>query len=162
MEIYIDHLKEYSLLQGLMQTLPKVDPYTTLVINVSPDYSSTVAMQIAHYLSDEGKMLDLFELDVPYPGEGKDFYLLKFIKEFEKHIPKYKKVILCEAAVLSGKNYTWIKEVLLKYGYKDEDILTVALLEMKSSIFKSDFVGEYIDSMPEFYWEKYNKNWDFK
>jgi hypothetical protein len=160
MDIYIDHLKEYSLLQSLMQKLPNVDPYRTLVINVSPDYSSTVAMQIAHYLSDHGKMLDLFELDVPYPGESKEPYLHKFKKEFEERIPKYNKVVLCEAAVLSGKNYTWIKETLLEYGYKSEDIITVALLEMETSVFKSDFVGEYIDRMPEFYWERYNKNWN--
>ena len=145
MDIYVDHIKEYNLLQSLMQQLPKVNPYTTLVINVSPDYSSTVAMQIAHYLSDEGKMLDLFELDVPYPGETKEYYLEKFQKEFTEYVSKYDKVILCEAAVLSGKNYTWI---------------TKALLEMESSIFKSNFVGEYINTMPEFYWERYNKNWD--
>lgn len=160
MDIYVDHIKEYNLLQSLMQQLPKVNPYTTLVINVSPDYSSTVAMQIAHYLSDEGKMLDLFELDVPYPGETKEYYLEKFQKEFTEYVSKYDKVILCEAAVLSGKNYTWITKALLEYGYKKENIITVALLEMESSIFKSNFVGEYINTMPEFYWERYNKNWD--
>ena len=73
---------------------------------------------------------------------------------------KYDKIILCEAAVLSGNNYTWIKERLLDMGYENDDIITVALLEMDSSKFKCDFVGEYVSDMPEFYWERYNKNWD--
>jgi len=158
--MYIDNLKEHSLIQGLLKRLPRVDPYVTLAINVSPDYSSNVTMQIAHHLSEGGKMLDLFHLDVPYPGEKRDVYEYEF-KRNSVLIPyKYDKIILVEAAVLSGNNYTWIKERLLDMGYENDDIITVALLEMESSKFKCDFVGEYISDMPEFYWERYNKHWD--
>jgi hypothetical protein len=73
---------------------------------------------------------------------------------------KYDKIILVEAAVLSGNNYTWLSKCLKDIGYKDEDIITVALLEMSSSIFKCNYVGEYVDSIPEFYWERYNIHWD--
>jgi hypothetical protein len=55
--VYIDHLTEYNILQTLLQKLPKVNPLDTVILNVSPDYSSTVAMQIAHYLSDKGHMV---------------------------------------------------------------------------------------------------------
>lgn len=158
--MYIDHLKEYELLQGVLRRLPKVDSSTTLVLNVSPDYSSIVAMQVAHYLSAEGRMLDLFVVEVPYPKEDKDYYRKKFKEEFRKVTLKYDTVILCEAAVLSGNNYTWIKEVIMDFGYEDGDIITIALLEMETSVFKSDYVGAYISEMPEFYWERYNKNWD--
>lgn len=158
--MYVDHLKEYDLLQGLMKRLPKVDPYSTLVLNVSPDYSSTVSMQVAHYLSQEGKMLDLFGVDVPYPGEKRGFYERKFKREFKEFTLKYDKLILCEAAVLSGNNYKWLKEALFDFGYESDDIITVSLLEMTTSIFKCDFVGEYVSEMPEFYWERYNKHWD--
>ncbi len=158
--MYIDNLKEHDLIQGLLKRLPRVDPYVTLAINVSPDYSSNVTMQIAHHLSEAGKMLDLFHLDVPYPGEKRDVYEYEF-KRNSVLIPyKYDKIILVEAAVLSGNNYTWIKERLLDMGYENDDIITVALLEMKSSKFKCDFVGEYVSDMPEFYWERYNKHWD--
>lgn len=158
--MYIDHLKEYDLLQGLLKRLPSVDSYTTLVLNVSPDYSSTVSMQVAHYLSAYGRMLDIVGVDVPYPGEGKEDYE-KVFKRVSLEFPiKYDKIILCEAAVLSGKNYKWIKEVLLDRGYENDDLITVSLLEMESSVFKCDFVGEYVREMPEFYWERYNKHWD--
>lgn len=158
--MYIDNLKEYNLIQELFKKLPAVDPYKTLVLNISPDYSSTVSMQIAHYLSQDGKMLDIEGVDVPFPGENRGYYEQDF-KQLTLNFPtKYDKIILCEAAVLSGKNYTWLKEILLDRGYKNDEIITVALLEMNSSIFKSDYVGEYISDMPEFYWERYNKHWD--
>ena len=158
--MYIDNLKEYNLIQELFKKLPAVDPYKTLVLNISPDYSSTVSMQIAHYLSQDGKMLDIEEVDVPFPGENRGYYEQYFKQLTLNFSTKYDKVILCEAAVLSGKNYTWLKEILLDKGYKNDEIITVALLEMNSSIFKSDYVGEYISDMPEFYWERYNKHWD--
>jgi ABC-type uncharacterized transport system YnjBCD permease subunit len=158
--MYIDHLAEYQLLQTLLHKLPKVDPLKTVVLNVSPDYSSTVAMQIAHYLSDKGHMLDIITVDVPYPGESKDLYVEAFKETSLKLINEYNQVILCEAAVLSGKNYTWLKDILVTRGYSDNNIISVALLEMYSSTFKSTFVGEYIKDMPEFYWERYNKAWD--
>lgn len=158
--MYIDHLTEYNILQTLLQKLPKVNPLDTVILNVSTDYSSTVAMQIAHYLSDKGHMLDIISVDVPYPVENKDLYVEAFKKISLELINEYSNIILCEAAVLSGKNYTWLKDVLLTNGYSDNHITSVALLEMYSSIFKSTFVGEYITDMPEFYWERYNKAWD--
>jgi len=158
--MYIDFLKEYELIQGLLEKLPRVDPYDTVVLNVSPDYSSTVSMHIAHHLSEEGSMLDMVGVEVPYPGEDKDYYEMEFKKKCRFLPILYGKVILVEAAVLSGNNYTWIKQMLLDRGFKDEDIITVALTEMNSSKFKCDYVQAYIDSMPEFYWERYNKHWD--
>ena len=158
--MYIDHSMEYNILQALLHKLPRVDPFKTVILNVSPDYSSTVAMQIAHYLSDKGHMLDIISVDVPYPGENKDLYVEAFKKTCLQFIGRYSKIILCEAAVLSGKNYTWLKDILSTKGYDDDSIISAALLEMHSSIFKSTFVGEYIEDMPEFYWERYNKAWD--
>lgn len=158
--MYIDHIKEHTLIQGLLARLPKVNPYFTAVFNVSPDYSSNVAMQVAHYLSDHGKMLDLFPVEVPYPGEDAGIYQEAFKEAVQQITYKYEKIILVEAAVLSGNNYTWIKEFLLGLGYEDEDIITVSLLELFTSKFKCDFVGEYSLDMPEFYWERYNKHWD--
>jgi hypothetical protein len=158
--MYIDFLKEHELIQGLLKRLPRVDPNDTLVINVSPDYSSTVSMQIAHHLSADGRMLDMFPLDVPYPGESKDNYQYEFKKGGQIIPYRYHKVILVEAAVLSGNNYTWIKEMLLDMGYENDDIITVALIEMNSSVFKCEYVQAYTDTIPEFYWERYNKHWD--
>lgn len=158
--MYVDHIKEYDLIQRLLRRLPVVDPWTTAVLNVSPDYSSIVSMQVAHHLSQGGKMLDLFCVDVPYPGEDKHRYEVLF-KDLIKPMPIiYDKIILCEAVVLSGKNYKWIKNALLDAGYENDDIITIALLQRSDSIFECDYVGEYCSEMPEFYWERYNKHWD--
>ena len=156
----ITYEKEYALIQSLFKVIPNTNSIRTLVLNVSPDYSSIVAMQLAHHLSVDGKMLDLVSVDVPYPQEDKDVYKEKFEQINKEFKNKYDKIILVEAAVLSGNNYTWLSKCLKDIGYKDEDIITVALLEMSSSIFKCNYVGEYIDSMPEFYWERYNIHWD--
>jgi len=158
--MYIDFLKEYELIQGLLKRLPRVDPHDTVVLNVSPDYSSKVAMEIAHHLSEGGTMLDMIGVDVPYPGEERDYYELKFKKESTALPVLYNKINLVEAAVLSGNNYTWIKERLLDRGYENDDIITIALTEMNTSIFKCDYVQAYTDTIPEFYWERYNKHWD--
>jgi hypothetical protein len=156
----ITYEKEYALIQSLFKTIPNTNSIRTLVLNVSPDYSSIVAMQLAHHLSVDGKMLDLVSVDVPYPQEDKGIYKEKFEQINKEFKIKYDKIILVEAAVLSGNNYTWLSKCLKDIGYKDEDIITVALLEMSSSIFKCNYVGEYVDSIPEFYWERYNIHWD--
>ena len=79
--MYIDNLKEYELIQSLLNMLPRVDAKNTVILNVSPDYSSTVAMHIAHHLSEDGEMLDMVSVDVPYPDQDRDYYELKFKRE---------------------------------------------------------------------------------
>jgi hypothetical protein len=158
--IHINYEKEYTLIQSLFKKIPNTNSIRTLVLNVSPDYSSIVAMQLAHHLSVDGKMLDLISVDVPYPQEDKNLYKKKFEKINKKFKKNYDKIILVEAAVLSGNNYTWLTQCLKDIEYKNEDIITVSLLEMSSSIFKCNYVGEYVESMPEFYWERYNIHWD--
>ena len=158
--IHINYEKEYTLIQSLFKKIPNTNSIRTLVLNVSPDYSSIVAMQLAHHLSVDGKMLDLISVDVPYPQEDKNLYKKKFEKINKKFKKNYDKIILVEAAVLSGNNYTWLTQCLKDIEYKNEDIITVSLLEMSSSIFKCNYVGEYVENMPEFYWERYNIHWD--
>jgi hypothetical protein len=158
--MYIDHLKEHQLIQTLIRRIPCVDPWTTVVLNVSPDYSSTFSMHMAHHLSAGGKMLDMYPVDVPFPQEDKHMYEVNFREAAARFPVLYDKIILCEAAVLSGNNYRWIKEVLLDLGYENDDIITTSLVQNVSSSFECDYVGEYSSSMPEFYYERYNKHWE--
>lgn len=158
--MYIDHLKEHQLIQTLIRKIPVVDPWTTVVLNVSPDYSSTFSMHMAHHLSQGGKMLDMYPVDVPFPKEDKHMYEVHFRESIARFSVLYDKIILCEAAVLSGNNYRWIKEALLDLGYENDDIITTALVQKVNSVFECDYVGEYSSTMPEFYYERYNKNWD--
>jgi len=71
----------------------------------------------------------------------------------------YENVLLLEAGVITGKNYTWITECLEAASIK---YYTAALFENTDSIYKSDIVGRYYSENLrelEFYWEKPNNHW---
>lgn len=155
----VSFIQEYENIERLLLKLPKVDALNTLVLNVSPDYSSIVTQRVLHHLSSGGELPHLEHVDVPYPGERAFQYQNSFWNQSERFPFLYDKIILCEAAVLSGKNYTWIQNTLYDRGYEKDDIISIALYEMSSSIFKSDYVGEYCEEIPDFYWERENRHW---
>lgn len=163
---HVNHLQEYETIQLLLERLSaweeisRFTPADTVVLNVSPDYSSTVAMHIAHHLSKDGEMLPIIGVDVPYPDEldvlyKQEFYMLLQNLQYTK-----KKFILVEAAVLTGKNYTWMIEMMKGFGIDPDNIVTVALYERYDSMLKCAFVGEvFYTDMIEFYYERHNKHW---
>lgn len=131
------------------------------VICIGPDYSGTVAMQVLHGLAKNRKLPEFVVLDVPYPGESKDHYQ-QVVKLLLPHLKqKLDVLVLVEAAVISGNNYTWLLETLTSPGgYEEKDIITVASLELQSSVFKSKIVGQVVEDMPEFWWEADLEVWD--
>lgn len=140
---------------------PQIHPSNTLIINVSPDYSSAVSMYLAHALSKEGQMLDMLSVDVPYPGELAAPYQQKFQEFLDFHHLQYDYFILVEAAVLTGKNYSWMVDMMEKQGIDRSHIITTALLQSEHSVFSCDCVGNIFNGhMVEFYYERYNKHWD--
>lgn len=157
--MYVTRTIEWEAFENLANALDKftTHPSDTLMVIVSPDYSSSIGMMMAHHLSKEGEMLNIAFIDVPYPDENVNQYIGRFCTDgsLEKY-KKYKQVILIEAGVISGKNYTWITNIL-----KQEKInyITAALFEHEKSTYKSDTVGMYYDSELEFYWEKHNNHW---
>lgn len=165
--MFIDKELEQSLLGSVVSKvkglgLDKVQAEKLGVFCVSPDYSSIVGLRVLHALSNNGELPNYIFLDVAYPDdpqEKKDLYKQLFSIMAKQYKQTLDKVILVEAAVLTGQNYKWIQEELLKAGFQLDDIHTVALVEQKSSQFKSEVVGLYVDDMPEFYWEEYNKHW---
>lgn len=153
----IDHIKEYQLMQRLLRKLPVVDPWSTAVLNIAPEYSSMISMQVAHHLSHGRRILDIFSVEVPHPGESSHRYEVIF-KEMNDALPiLYDKVILCQSLVLTGRNFKWVKEVLLDLGYENDDIITVSLFQHDDSLFECDYIGEYCSEMPKFYWQRHNK-----
>ena len=163
----VNHIKEYETIQKLLNSLSgwenidKFTPADTVVLNVSPDYSSTVAMHVAHHLSKDGEMLPIIGVDVPYPNELDVLYKHEFYMLLQNLQYTKKKFILVEAAVLTGKNYTWMVEIMKGFGIDPDNILTVTLFEKFDSTFKCAFVGEVFHTdMIEFYYERYNKHWD--
>ena len=136
----------------------------TIIITVSSDYSSIVGQLMRHNLSFEGEIADGFSVDAPYPTQT---WNNRFVSElkimFQIHSDKFegKTLLLTEAAIIRGSNYTflvnWIKE-----NYPNVKVKTLTLFENTHSIFKSDYVGEMYDNNVSditFHFEKYNNNW---
>jgi hypothetical protein len=135
----------------------------TIVITVSTDYSSVIGQALRHLLSINGEICDGFGIDVPYPDEHWDE---KYIDELNDivsiygHKLKKKKVLLVEAGVIRGGNYTFLDKYFNARSVYD--IYTVAMYENIDSIHKSNYVGEYYNNDKQdltFWWETNNNHW---
>jgi hypothetical protein len=164
--MYVNRDHEWLTTQVVCKSLEayETSPVNTCVAIVSPDYSASIGMHVAHHLSNEGEMLDMLYIDVPYPDEAPDYYRDKFLDPNNPNgivsFYKYDKVVLVEAGIITGGNYTFLEKV---FNLHKIDLITVAQYENVHSKFQSDVVGEYYDSEVaelEFYWERYNKHWD--
>lgn len=149
----------------ILEKFPDLNPENTLVLMVSPDYSASVAMHVAHALSKDGEMCAVLPIHVPYPDE-KD--ILPWINKAKSDLHtfhefcegQYENYLLVESGVIRGGTYTWLNNLLLKTV--TGNIITSALFENLHSKFKSDIVVEYYDDTIQdltFYYEKENKHW---
>ena len=160
---FITRDKEWELIQKLLTIVDnsEFDPKDTAVLMVSPDYSATVAMHLSHAWSRNGDMIPIIPVEVPYPDEDKDEYVKKLIMQ-QMDIRPYRRLVLVEAGIIRGGNWTWLLENLMLWEFKREDIILVAMCENIHSKVKSDYVGEYYNDEQEelmFYFERYNKHW---
>ena len=135
-----------------------------LIVNVSPDYSSIITQRLRHALSIKGEILEVVNIEVPYPDETDIEKYADAIKKLVGEIPEnYTKFIFVEAGIIRGGNYTMINE-LFKLRYDSTQLLFTALFENIGSIFQSDCVGEYYDDSKRdltFYWEEFNNHWQW-
>jgi len=162
----ISQEKETALTLSLAETLLKenFNASNSVVITVSIDYSSNVGQLLRHALSYNGDVCDGFGIDVPYPDEIWDKrYINELVTLFDlyEYKLKDKKILFVEAGVIRGSNYTFLLNFLQERGLQI-DVFYLSLFENKSSIFKSNFVGEYYDNETQdltFWWEKENKHW---
>ena len=162
----ISQEKETALTLSLAETLLKenFNASNSVVITVSIDYSSNVGQLLRHALSYNEDVCDGFGIDVPYPDEIWDKrYINELVTLFDlyEYKLKDKKILFVEAGVIRGSNYTFLLNFLQERGLQI-DVFYLSLFENKSSIFKSNFVGEYYDNETQdltFWWEKENKHW---
>lgn len=167
-ELMVDRETEGTMIAKVIMDLknkyPGLDPTNTVVVMVSPDYSATIAMHMAHWLSKGGEMCDLMMVDVPYPDQDKNFGFVHKLERTLHQAPKYyQNYVLAEAGIIRGGNYTWVCEVMRKHIPQESRIITTTMYENVHSSFKSDVVGQYYDDEVEdltFYYEEYNKHWD--
>jgi hypothetical protein len=161
---FINREKEWQLIEKLLTIVDSSDfnPNDTVVAMVSPDYSATVAMHLAHAWSRNGEIIPILTIDVPYPNEDSLLYQDELNKKISEYT-KYKKIVCVEAGIIRGSNWKWIVETLTQsFGFDRKDITLVAMCENINSKVKSDYVGEYYDDDKEelmFYFERFNKNW---
>lgn len=160
---FVSREKEWELIQQVLSMVDDsdFDPDTTAVIMASPDYSATVAMHLSHAWSRRGDMLQIIPVDVTYPDEQPDEYIAKMQRQAQDIRP-YKKLVLVEAGIIRGGNWSWMLDVLYSWGYERKDIVLVALCENTGSRIKSDYVGEYYDDSKQelmFYFERFNRHW---
>ena len=163
---FITREKEWELIQRLLTTVDSsnFDPSTTAVVMASPDYSATVAMHLAHAWSRNGEMLPIIPVDVTYPDEVPGPYIDKMIMQ-AGDIRPYRHLVLIEAGIIRGGNWSWMVDVLYKWGYTRKDITLVALCENTGAAVKSDYVAEYYDDRDKelmFYFERFNKHWPIR
>jgi hypothetical protein len=135
----------------------------TVIVTVSTDYSSIIGQTLRHLLSANGEICDGFGLDVPYPDE---YWDENYISELCDILDIYrnkigdKKILMVEAGVIRGGNYTFLDGYFKKMI--PNDIYTVAMFENTGSVYKSNYVGEYYNNDTHdltFEWEKYNNHW---
>ena len=132
-----------------------------LVVCVSPDYSGIVGVRVLHGLSRD-RVFPYYDCaDVPFPDSSEEFVeecKLEFRLLLGQWRQSVSKIVLVEAGILTGGNYTWMSRMIDEFGF--EKPITVALVERNQSKFKCDVVGEYCEQMPTFWWEEDNKHWD--
>lgn len=135
----------------------------TVIITVSTDYSSIIGQTLRHLLSLNGEICDGFGVDVPYPDEHWDD---KYLGELDSIVAIYerklqnKRVLLVEAGVIRGGNYTFLDKYLREKNIVD--IYTVAMFENTGSVYNSNYVGEYYNNNTDdltFWWEMHNNHW---
>lgn len=166
-EKYITIDKEMSIITNISTKLLNggFNASNSTIIIVSTDYSSIFGQILRHNLSHDEEIVSGFGIDVPYPDEEWDDKYVKELSEtFKIHANslKNKNLILVEAAVIRGGNYTFVVDWLRKNVQLDKKIITVALFENINSKFASNFVGEYYRDDTEditFWWESKNKHW---
>ena len=168
-ELEVTREDEYRLMNNLVVDLwEKHRANNTTIVTVSTDYSSVIGQYLRHQLSINGEICSGFGVDVPYPDQEFDQgFEQDVVKMFSMHYDDWstkKYILLVEAGVIRGGNYTKIVE-LLKQNFQltSDRIVTLTMYENIHSRFKSDFVGEYYDNETQdltFWWETYNKHWD--
>lgn len=165
---FISRDKELELIQRLLTIVDdsNFDPSTHMVLMVSPDYSATVAMHLAHAWSRKGEMLQIMAVDVPYPGENYTGYSVKFRREFGFLDWRPDNLILVEAGIIRGGNWTWLVSTLIDdMAYRRKELTLCTMVENVHTAFKSDYVAEYYDDTTEdltFYYERFNKAWPIR
>jgi len=149
--IMIDIVKEDRLIKSIVNRLPEVDAYDTIILSINPEYSSILAQRIAHAISKPSFVPIALSVDIP-AGDKEEEYLTFFGLSAKTFQVRYHKVIVCSTYTCLFMKA--LRDKLYDIGYEHEDLLFISLTEHWESDFRADVVGEYVDKEPSFYWQK--------
>lgn len=147
----IDIVKENTLIKSIIDRLPAVDAYDTIILSINPEYSSILAQRIAHAISKPNFVPIALSVDVPEVSK-EDEYLTFFGLSAKTFQVRYHKIIVCATYTCSFMSS--IRNILYDIGYEHDDLIFVSLAEHWDSDFRADVVGDYVDKEPLFYWQK--------
>lgn len=167
-ELKVEWDTELRLMNELRNTLLSHDlnASNVVIVTVSTDYSSVIGQYLRHQLTNKGEICEGFGIDVPYPDQTFDEKFVKEIHEmFRLHKDSIgnKTILLVEAGVIRGGNYTKVVDIIRNELEMTQPILTLTMYENIHSKWKSNYVGEYYDDEKEdltFWWERYNNHWE--
>ena len=166
-ELLVEWEDELRLMNSLKYQLLSagIDASNTIIVTVSTDYSSVIGQYLRHQLTKDGEICDGFGIDVPYPDQTfNGSFIQELCEMFRIHLDSIaeKNILLVEAGIIRGGNYTKVVDIIKNTLEIKLPILTLAMYENIHSIYKSDFVGEYYDDKTQdltFWWEKENNHW---
>jgi hypothetical protein len=164
-ELMVDRETEFRLIDKIKDLLLNegYNASNSIIVTVSTDYSSIVGQMLRHELTHEGEICDGFGIEVPYPDETwNDKYLKDVMAMFKLNNIETKNIVLVEAGVIRGGNYTKVLDIIRKDLKLTQSVITVSLYENIHSKFKSNFVAKYYDDTKQdltFWWEKQNNHW---
>jgi len=167
-ELKVEWDTEIRLMNELRNTLLSHDlnASNVVIVTVSTDYSSVIGQYLRHQLTNKGEICEGFGINVPYPDQTFDEKFVKEIHEmFRLHKDSIgdKTILLVEAGVIRGGNYTKVVDIIQNELKMTQPVLTLTMYENIHSKWKSDYVGEYYDDEKEdltFWWERYNNHWE--
>lgn len=167
-ELKVEWDTELRLMNELRNTLLSHDlnASNVVIVTVSTDYSSVIGQYLRHQLTNKGEICEGFGIDVPYPDQTFDEKFVKEIHEmFRLHKDSIgnKTILLVEAGVIRGGNYTKVVDIIQNELEMTQPVLTLTMYENIHSKWKSNYVGEYYDDEKEdltFWWERYNNHWE--
>lgn len=166
-EFWVSEEDELRVAEELRDQLVKAGHHAgnTIIVTVSTDYSSFIGQYLRHQLSHDGEICDGFGVDVPYPDQTFDETFRANVRTmFDMHTADIdgKTILLVEAGVIRGGNYTTLVNLIRNDIGRIEPIKTLAMYENVGSRFKSDYVGRYYDDATDdltFWWERPNNHW---
>lgn len=148
----ISFIQEYEDIQSFLPLLPLFDPFHTLVLNVDPLRSSLFLQRVInHCVRDPKSRAFIQNVSIPEKGESDGPYSIRFKFDSMNYNIHYDKIIVC--SVETVHSHMWIHEILMDNGYEKDDIVYISLYEKSLSLHKADYIGRYLDSEAQFYWE---------